>query len=93
MAKENGNGSKWTMLVVRWGLGLGTAIIIVLASFGFNAITSKLDDQAGKIDKLAVKIEGLKEKIDSAILGDSLQGRDIREVKADLNDHIERHRP
>ena len=105
MAKENGNGSKWAIMLTRFGLGLLVVIAGTFVKLGYAAINAKLDtqntltnaklnEQSGKIDKLTVKIEALESAVyDAGVLGDSLQGRDIKEVKADLKDHIERHRP
>ena len=89
----NGDNSKLTMLVVKWALRLAGAAIIALASLGYGSITDKQDTQIIETKSLAAKIDSLKENVKDAILGDSLQGRDIKEVKNKLNDHIERHTP
>ena len=89
----NGDNSKLTMLIIKWVLSLAGAAIIALASLGYNAIASRQDVQIDETKNLASKVEALTGKVKDAILGDSLQGRDILEVKTKLNDHIERHRP
>lgn len=105
MAKENGNGSKWVIMLTRFGLGLLVVIAGTIVKVGYasintkldsqnTAVTAKLTEQGEKIDKLTVKIEDLETAVyEAGTLGDSLQGRDIKEVEADLKDHIERHRP
>ena len=105
MAKDNGNTSKWAIMLTRFGLGLLVVIAGAIVKVGYASINTKLDtqssstnskltEQSKKLDKLTVKIEELETAVyEAGTLGDSLQGRDIKEVKADLKDHIERHRP
>lgn len=82
--KSTNSNTKLMIVVVRWFLGLVSACIIALGSLGYNNIINGQTELKTKIEALDQKVDALDQLKDMAIMGDSLQGRDILDVEKGL---------
>jgi hypothetical protein len=88
----NGNG-KIVGVIVKWVLGLISAIVIGLATLAYNTLQASIDDVAATVEESKQDIKGLDIKLDAAILSDGIQDSELKHLTEKINLHIEREGP